>query len=199
MQSPNYPWRFFALALAWSWLFWLTAVFVGGDVQTFPTILLLFAGGLGPMLAALFLLYCRGDSSQQHDYWKRVFDMRRIGVKWWVVILLTPPLLKVLALLLDVLAGGIWPDFESVTQYLTNPLSLLLFAISMLFFGPVPEELGWRGYGLDGLQASWNALASSLIILLALLVTIICGPKSLACSLEQERSTGLSNRNHSRA
>jgi membrane protease YdiL (CAAX protease family) len=34
----------------------------------------------------------------------------------------------------------------------------------MLFFGPVPEELGWRGCALDRLQERDSALISSLII-----------------------------------
>jgi membrane protease YdiL (CAAX protease family) len=33
-----------------------------------------------------------------------------------------------------------------------------------LFFGPLPEELGWRGYALDLLQARYSALVSSLIL-----------------------------------
>ena len=34
----------------------------------------------------------------------------------------------------------------------------------MLLFGPLPEEMAWRGYVLDGLQARWNALIASLIL-----------------------------------
>jgi len=41
---------------------------------------------------------------------------------------------------------------------------ILLQALSIFFIGPFPEELGWRGYVLDRLQAKWNALGSSLIL-----------------------------------
>jgi membrane protease YdiL (CAAX protease family) len=34
----------------------------------------------------------------------------------------------------------------------------------ILFFGPVPEELGWRGYALYSLQDRWNALVASVIL-----------------------------------
>jgi len=40
-------------------------------------------------------------------------------------------------------------------------LPILLFC---LVFGPLPEEPGWRGYGLDGLQAHHSAWFSSLVV-----------------------------------
>ncbi|MGD2205693.1 MAG: CPBP family intramembrane metalloprotease, partial [Anaerolineae bacterium] len=48
--------------------------------------------------------------------------------------------------------------------FLDQPLGILPFAIFILFFGPVPEELGWRGYALDRLQMKWSALGSSLVL-----------------------------------
>jgi membrane protease YdiL (CAAX protease family) len=41
---------------------------------------------------------------------------------------------------------------------------LVPFALSTLVFGPLPEEIGWRGYALDRLRAKFNALMSSLIL-----------------------------------
>jgi membrane protease YdiL (CAAX protease family) len=31
---------------------------------------------------------------------------------------------------------------------LENPIKILPFVIFFLLFGPLPEELGWRGFGL---------------------------------------------------
>jgi membrane protease YdiL (CAAX protease family) len=33
-----------------------------------------------------------------------------------------------------------------------------------LVVGPLAEELGWRGFALDGLQSKWSALVSSLVL-----------------------------------
>ncbi len=46
-------------------------------------------------------------------------------------------------------------------------LWLPLIALQVALIGPLSEELGWRGYALDALQARWSAAASSLVVGLA--------------------------------
>ena len=47
---------------------------------------------------------------------------------------------------------------------LPQPINLLPFLLFIYFFGPFPEELGWRGYALDGLQSKLNPVVSSLVL-----------------------------------
>ena len=137
---------------------------LGRDQLAFPGILLYALGGLGPPLAAILLLYRIHPAGERRDYWRRVVDARRIGPVWYVVIFLLPLLLNVLGILTGVLLGSSLPSFESADGLLANPLSILPFAAVVLLFGPLPEELGWRGYALDGLQERRSALAASLIL-----------------------------------
>ncbi len=158
------PWRFFALALGLSWLFWIPLALLGQEAMKFPFVILMIAGGLSPAIAEVILIARSHDRAQWQDYRQRVLDFRRISAGWWAVILLTFPILNGIAISLNLLLTGEQPDFETAARLLSQPWMILPFAVFILLFGPLPEELGWRGYGLDSLQARWNALTSSLIL-----------------------------------
>ena len=125
---------------------------------------ILFLGVLGPMLTGIGFTYLTRDRAGRRDYWKRIVDVKRIGLKWFAVILLFTPILNLLAAGIDVLVGGQGATWgPSLLNAVSDPISLLF---SALFATLVPfiEELGWRGYVLDRLQEKRNALVSSLIL-----------------------------------
>ena len=162
--SKANPWKFFALTLGISWFFWMWVILLGWNVFTFPAIIFSALGLFGPAIAEIILISRTHDKEEWRDYWQRVFDIRRIKGKWLLVILLTFPVLNAVAILMSFLAGSPLPGFETAKNLLSEPWRILPFAIFILIFGPLPEELGWRGYALDGLQARYNALFSSLIL-----------------------------------
>jgi len=110
------PWRFFALTFGLSWLFWIPAALSGRDAMAFPAVFLLMAGGAGPAIAEILLIFRACDGELRRDYWQRVFDIRRIGGRWHAVIWLTFPLLNIVAILLSVLTGDAWPEFETAKR-----------------------------------------------------------------------------------
>ena len=158
------PWLFFALALGWSWLLWIPVVLSGENQLAFPGIVLYALGGLGPPLAAIYLIYRRHPQEDRRDYWILVVDYRRIGPIWYAVILLLPLAWNVLGILTGVLLGAPIPSFERAAELLTSPLSILPFVAVVLLFGPLPEELGWRGYALDGLLERQSPLLASIVL-----------------------------------
>ena len=159
--SGNKPFKYFLIAFGFSWLFWIPAVLIGTDIFSSPWVFLLYLGGVGPAVAAVLLKHLKTDPSVRKDYWSRVIDFRKISGAWYWVILLAYPAMSAVTTLL--LQGEVRfsADFLEV---LADPLRLVPFLFFLYLFGPFPEELGWRGYALDGLQARMDPLSSSLLL-----------------------------------
>ncbi|ODR81820.1 hypothetical protein BG842_26385, partial [Haladaptatus sp. W1] len=158
------PWLFFAVTFAITWSFWLLAVTLDLSFDSGGGVLLLLAGLSGPGIAGIGFTYLVYDERGRTDYWRRLTNVRPIGIQWVLVILLLAPVVNVIAAVVDILFGGtgaIWS--EGVQGFAANPLSL----VPAVFFATLPpfvEELGWRGYVLDRLQLRWSALVASLIL-----------------------------------
>lgn len=159
------PWVFFGFALGFSWLVWFSLILLGINVATpLGRILGLLGLLLGPALAGIILNRVTRGKEGNRDYWRRLIDFKRIGVKWWLVILLFVPVLHAISWLIDILlggGGGTWG--QPALEFVANPASIVLVILLTLFLGPL-EEFGWRGYVLDRLEERWNALTSSLIL-----------------------------------
>jgi membrane protease YdiL (CAAX protease family) len=158
------PWVFFVLVFGWSWFFWILTALLGLGMNTGSGIVLLLLGILGPMVGGIGFTYLTQGKEGRHDYWLRIIDLKRISARWYLVIFLFVPILNALAALLDILFGGSGAILgEAAVQFLSEPWAIIP---SVLFSSLIPfiEELGWRGYVLDRLQARWNALVSSLIL-----------------------------------
>lgn len=158
------PWVFFVATFAWTWLFWGIAIFLNVTMETTLGFVLLLLGVIGPMVAGIGFIYRTRNREEQRDYWRRVFSLKQIPVKWLLVILLFVPVLNILAALIDILTGGSGATWgEAALSIVLNPLSIIP---SILFATLIPfiEELGWRGYVLDRLQEKRSALMSSVVL-----------------------------------
>ncbi len=155
-----FPRLFFGLAFSLSWLIWIVVIATG--VTATP--LHIFAGAVVPSVVGIALTQ-RSPSKEQHqDFWKRVTDFKRIGIRRYGVIVFLFPAILVATFVLNHLLGGPPLALAALQQVLNNPLQLVLMAIMMFLGGPLAEELGWRGYALDRLQARWSVRTSSLIL-----------------------------------
>jgi membrane protease YdiL (CAAX protease family) len=155
------PWTYFIIAFGFSWLFWIPAAFVNGNIPDWPWAILLYIGGIGPAVGGILLTYLNPQKAVRRDYWQRVFNPKRIGGIWYLAALLAYPLLT---LLLAFAENGQIQTTESFKELLSQPLGIIPFVIFIFLFGPFPEELGWRGFALDGLQKRMNAVWASLLL-----------------------------------
>jgi membrane protease YdiL (CAAX protease family) len=134
---------------------------VEDNIQETSWVILLYLGGLGPPVAGISLTYLYKDKAYQKEFWQRAVNPNRIGGKWYLVILLAYP---ILTLLVSVIVQSQIQLSEMLKELLEQPLALITFVIFIFIFGPLPEELGWRGYVLDELQERINAVGASIVL-----------------------------------
>jgi membrane protease YdiL (CAAX protease family) len=151
---------YFAFTFAWSCAFWAASVAWRGGVEpsSSPVFLL---GGAGPFVAAVVLTQLREDAVTRRSFWLRAVDPRRIRGAWWAAALLLHPALVALAFAADVALGGSLPPMRPELGSASAALGLLFFTF---WFGPLPEEIGWRGFALDRLQRGMAPLRASLVL-----------------------------------
>ncbi len=159
-------WGFLFFSHGWTWVFWGVLVVTGWNPFAFPGIVFLVIGGVGPMLGGIVMSWLVGGRTELRDLGRRILDPRLVPARWWLVVVGLVPVITALA---AVIAVGVTPTAQPVAlgearELFANPTALLLTAGFILVFGPLPEEIGWRGFLLDRLQLRWTALTASLLV-----------------------------------
>ncbi len=155
---------FFLITFIYSWALWIPAALTGQPSTSFPTLLLFALGGFGPSIAGIIQISRTGTVKERRDFWRSIFDFRRIRLVWYAVIFLIFPVLFLLAAWLNQLLGGAAPGMQEWQQVLAAPASLLPIILIGLFTGPLAEELGWRGYAIERLARRYGLLAAALVL-----------------------------------
>lgn len=160
--------RYFILTYAISLLSWGTMIALkmpGGstDPSSPPpstvALLLLLLGGFAPSIAGVVLTAWVGGRAGLRDLWARV---TRFGLGWkaYAFIIVFPLMAVGLQAATYLLNGGVTKSsalFQSLTV-------LIVFTIQIILFGPITEEIGWRGFALEALLARWRPLGASLVL-----------------------------------
>ncbi len=153
---------FFALAFAWTWLFWGSLAFLRipfpRDLSGGPGAWLILLGAIGPLAAALALSARSAGSKGVRTLLSSAFHWR-FGSAWYFAVLLGPGALLFLAVMASA-ALGTQPG-GALFNALTG--AWLLIGIGQLW-AAVGEEYGWRGYALPRIQDRFGSLIAALVV-----------------------------------
>jgi membrane protease YdiL (CAAX protease family) len=150
---------YFIITLTWSLVFWVAAWIWSTDNPS--TSILFYIGGAGPFVVAIVLTMLRENPIVKRDFWRRIFDPRLIAWPWILAALLLHPVLILMAFGIDVVLGGVFPQISQPLGTISLVFSLVL---SVFILGPLPEEIGWRGFAFERLQNNMNAVNASLVL-----------------------------------
>ena len=154
--------RFFGLAYAISWGFLTPFVILWNTTldQTIPLWALVFLpGAYGPTLAALILTRRAEGAAAVRDLLRRLLRWR-VAPVWYAFALFVPITVAAGALALSTFRATAFAAFDPWPGLSIAPLAL----VAGLPFGPLGEELGWRGYAQPRLLESTGLWKSSLIL-----------------------------------
>jgi len=118
----------------------------------------------GPPVSAFILLYASKNKALIQDYWHRIFNYQLITTNGYLLVALLFPLAAMAAIGISTFFDQSLAQFQIVPQVRNNWLMLFPYIVFTFLLSPLPEELGWRGYWLDGLRIKFNGLIASLLL-----------------------------------
>jgi membrane protease YdiL (CAAX protease family) len=156
---------YFILAYAISWAFWIPiSLTAQGLVKWNVSFAQYYLGSFGPMLSALIVTALIEGRTGIRVLLGRVLKWR-VSMRYYVFAILAPAVLFGIAVLLNGLWTGAWPDLSLLgkADYLPYLGIPVVFVLWLLTYG-LGEETGWRGFALPHLQSRRSAASSALIL-----------------------------------
>jgi membrane protease YdiL (CAAX protease family) len=144
----------FALSCVFSWWGYAIALATGSDVwaENFP---------LGPLVAAVVVISATEGRAGMRDWWRRISHIRG-PVRFYAAATVFPAAIALASAGLALVAGA---DMPSSSLWVENVLPAMAMIIPMaILFGPMGEELSFRGWGQYRLQSTMSPLAAALLI-----------------------------------
>lgn len=157
--------KFYITAFLYSWIIWILGiVFLKGSVN--PTILVSI-GGLGPVVALIVALVFLYNKEERHQYIKRLIRLKEVPILVWVLAIFLPFITILLSRIINTLFFNKLGVDSNAFCFSKDFLQAgFINAIFLLIFGPIPEEMAWRGFALDELLKKGNIKAQVIVSIL---------------------------------
>ena len=164
-EEGRFPYWYFVVTFAWSWLIWLPLVLagvgvitIGKDLLSVLTVPWVSLGVFGPAIGALYCLRASSGKGAIRQYLHGLLDLRLGWLGW-----LAPPLVLGTTTWLAWILPELW-GAPRLKMLLPSVWVFPLYLLLMIFLGGGQEELGWRGYILDPLEERLGPWLGNLVL-----------------------------------
>ncbi|MCR4807103.1 MAG: CPBP family intramembrane metalloprotease [Lachnospiraceae bacterium] len=160
-ETGSYRFRpvfFFAMAYLFTWIFWIPAIFTGGNTGA----ALMLMGLLAPAVVSTVIIMTSGSDLLKRDLKEKIVGFYK--VKWSNVLLaiLVFALIIVCSILLSLAFGQSLDQFAFTEDFSFTGVGIAGALISCTL-AAILEEIGWKGYCEDSIGAYMNWFWESLI------------------------------------
>jgi len=146
-----------------AWLIWLPlliAEYLRLSLSV-PSVVFITLGSFTPSIVALFITWRYAGGTELRQLLGRAL-VWRISPAWYVLAIVGPAMVMLLAMGGHILLGGTVPDYVPFgARWLIVAVN---FVLVFLIGGPLGEEFGWRGVVLPALEARFRPPWDSLIL-----------------------------------
>lgn len=148
-KGPRHGAAFVAATILWTWGILSIPALLRLDFENSITQVAYALGGASPSIIGLIFVLLSGDRGYIYSFLHRIVRLGKLERKGAAVLFALVPTVTVLSAYINQLFTSGPPDWSKLSVYLKDPAGLIAFAAFTLVFGPLAEELGWRGYLLD--------------------------------------------------
>ena len=161
LKGSTYRYRpvlYFAFAYLFTWIFWIPAIFVGGNIAT----VLMLLGLISPAVVSTVFIMASGSDALKKDLKNKIFDFYK--VKWGNVIIAIVVFALIVAgsILLSLLFGQSIDQFSFTEDFNFTGVGVA-GALVTIIIASILEEVGWKGYCEDSIGNYMNWFLESVI------------------------------------
>jgi len=156
-------WLFYLSAYIYSWSIWILGMTV--FKTTINPYVLVSIGGLGPIVGLFVYFKFLGCTKDRQKYIKRLTRIKNIKISTWIVAIFLPFAVIALSNFIGYLiTHNALTDFH-ILEFDKDFLAAgFFYPVFLIFFGPIPEELGWRGVAFEELLNRLNYYKAQIIV-----------------------------------
>jgi membrane protease YdiL (CAAX protease family) len=154
---------FYFSAYAYSWSIWLIGMTYFKHI--IHPYVLVSVGGLGPVIGLIVYLNISTSMKEKQEYIKRLINIHNVRFSVWIVTILLPFVVVVLSNYIDHLISQDVVIDLNLFKLDENFLAMgFFYPFFLIFFGPIPEELGWRGVAFEELLHHLNYYKAQILV-----------------------------------